>query len=183
MQKQGVKNRWAVAAMAFAVTISAGTALAGSDSPFGDDDNDYEGRIEQKQRSYFGFDLKSGGDKVGGVTAYLKYKCNGFPDGEGLFEAKGDTLPVENKRFDGVVKHTVKNQTMRGGEVPKTITVIYDVKGELKSGGEASGTIEGNLKAKFAGGDSAKCKATSDGKWKATKGKDIDAPLPPIVKP
>ena len=69
MGKQGTHIRWTAAVIAFAVAISAGAALAGGTAPFGDDDNDFEGRVEKNEDTYFGFDLKSNGDKVAGISA------------------------------------------------------------------------------------------------------------------
>ena len=67
---------------------------------------------------------------------------------------------------------------MRRGGDPKSFEFSFDVSGELRNGGKAKGTIESKLDINLTGGDTAKCKAKDDGKWKAEKGADLDAPDP-----
>jgi len=178
MGKQRTPRRW-TAVTAFVIAISAGTALAGPpSSPFGDDENDFEGRVDKNEDTYFGFDLKSNGDKVAGVSAYLSYRCKDAKDGSALFEANdGKTLKMKGGEFSGTVEGKYRSGDMRGGD-PKSFEFSYDVSGELLNGGKAKGKIESKLKINFTGGGSAKCNAKDDGKWKAEKGADLDAPDP-----
>jgi hypothetical protein len=178
MGKQATPSRWPAAVIAFAIAISAGTALAGAITPFGDDENDFEGRVERNKDTYFGFDLKSDGDKVAGVSAYLSYRCKDSMDGAALFEANdGKTLKVKGGEFSGTVEGKYRATDMRGAE-PRSFEFSYDVSGELLDGGKAKGSIESRLRVNFIGGDSARCEAKDDGDWKAEKGADIDAPTP-----
>lgn len=172
----------AIATAAAVTTIlGASTALAGQSSP-GDDDNDYEGRVEKSDQTYFGFDTNGKETKVTDVAAYLSYKCNNYPNGSGLFEVKGDA-PIDNDKFSGVFEGKFKPTQMRSGPTPtpivKSATTTYDVSGKLGKGGDADGKIEATVEFKLEGGGKGSCKAKNDGKWQAKRGKDIDAPLTP----
>lgn len=135
------------------VAATAGIAVAGD---LNDDDNDYEGRVNQNEETYFGFDLSPNGKRVSGITAYLHYNCGG-KQGNLIVETDGELKVDEDGKFSGKTKGQSK------------IDVTYKTTGKLRGGGKARGTI----KASGALGDT-KCKSPNDGDWSAKEGRDID---------
>ncbi|MDQ2675980.1 MAG: hypothetical protein M3Y34_04160 [Actinomycetota bacterium] len=142
-------------ALALIVLAGAGVASAGPTS--NDDDNDYEGRVEGNQNTYFGFDLSANGNRVNGITASLRYVCESGKSGTLLVESDGG-LRVIDGEFSGKTFAESK------------LDLTYRTTGQLKPDGMAKGT----LKAKGVFGATDKCRAVNDGEWKAKKGRDID---------
>ena len=142
-----------------AATVALGTGVATAGLP-NDDDNDYEGRIEKNEETYFGFDLSNNGKRVSGITAHVHYNCEG-KQGSLLIETEGE-LEVEHGKFSGKTKGESK------------VDATYITEGRLIDGGKAKGTVE--IKGRF--GANTKCKATNDGDWRAKQGRDID-----VLKP
>ena len=151
MRTAGLTTLVAVAA------LSAATAIAAAPN---DDDNDFEGRIDKSEETYFGFDLSNNGKKVTGVTAYLRYQCEG-KSGSLLIETEGE-LKVEDGRFSGKTKGESK------------VDATYKTEGKLSNNGTAKGTI----KATGVFENTFDCRSPNDGVWRAKEGRDID-----VLKP
>lgn len=157
--------------LAVLVTLGSTQAIAGGGTA--DDENDYEGRVEKSDFSYFGFDKQ--GDKVKGFTAYLFYQCdngNYFP---AMNETKG-ALKLDGKKFSGKLD---LDFAKRRGSLPTSAT--YKITGKLGKNGTAKGTVEGETRyapIRARGSNPGKC-FTGKLDWKAKKGVDIDAP--PLV--
>ena len=147
--------------ISLALIAMAGAGVASAGPTSNDDDNDYEGRIDERNKTYFGFDLSANGNRVNGITAFLHYVCEGGKSGNLLLETDGG-LRVRDDEFSG--KTSGQNK----------LDVTYTTTGRLGADGRASGS----LKAKGVLEGVAKCRATNDGDWKAKEGRDIDAPGP-----
>ena len=144
-----------LATLAAAAALSAATAIAAAPN---DDDNDFEGRINKSEETYFGFDLSNNGKKVTGVTAYLRYQCQG-KGGSLLIETEGE-LKVEDGKFSGKTNGESK------------LDVTYKTEGKLRNDGTAKGTI----KATAVFNNTFDCRSPNDGEWRAKEGRDIDVP-------
>ena len=118
-------------------------------SPSGDDENDYEGLVDNNDDHYFGFDLNDSKTKVKGITARLGYACDNDDLVITLVEADGSLKLNDARRFSGVV-------TFRENPNNK---VQYEVRGKLKKQGNAEGTIKGTYEDPFY---DTPCKAGED---------------------
>lgn len=155
-------RRALLAGLAAAFALSAGVAVAGGGLP-NDDDNDYEGRIEKNEETYFGFDLSNDGKRVSGITAQVHYQCESGKNGTLLVESDGG-LKVKDGKFSG-----------KTSAESKLDPLTYTTSGTLGEDGKAKGTF----KAKGFLGGSDPCRADNDGDWKAKEGRDIDVILMP----
>lgn len=128
-------RRLAAAALMVAalLVVSAPAASAGSV------DNEYQGRVERTEGTFFGFDLakKNGKTRVTNIGALLNYNCAGDGGGRGGAIAKG-SLKVEKRKFAG--KLEIDNSVRSGKRASPPGT--YDITGRLGKHGKASGTID-----------------------------------------
>jgi len=139
--------------------LAAVPAQAGVSS--GDDENDYEGLVDNNDDHYFGFDVNASKTKVKGITARLGYACDNDDLVITLVEADGSLRLNDARRFSGVV-------TFRENPNNK---VKYEVRGKLKKQGNAEGTLKGTFEDPFY---DTPCEANED-PWRAKRGADLDA--------
>jgi hypothetical protein len=151
-------------AVAALIAVCAPAASAGID-------NEYQGRVERTDGTYFGFDLahKHGTTRVKRVIALLNYSCAGGSGGRAPALARG-SLKVEKGAFAGKLQLDTSSRAARGGISRGS----YTVTGELRKHGKASGTIDAvvfttNVRARRG---SIRC-YTGRLDWKATKGATV----------
>ena len=146
-------------ALSFAFVFGAAPAIAGVSS--GDDDNDYEGRVDKNDDLYFGFDLNGDKSKVKGITAKLGYACENDDLVITLVETDGSLNLTDSGRFNGEMTYR---------ENPNN-KVHYRVEGKLRKQGRARGTLKGTYEDPFY---ETPCR-TGEVDWRAKRGADIDA--------
>jgi len=139
--------------------LAAVPAQAGVSS--GDDENDYEGLVDNNDDHYFGFDVNDSKTKVKGITARLAYGCDNDDLVITLVEADGSLRLNDAHRFSGVV-------TYRQNPNNK---VQYRVRGKLKKQGNAEGTLKGTFEEPSY---DSPCTA-GEAAWRAKRGADLDA--------
>jgi hypothetical protein len=162
----------ALIATATAATLLLAVPAQAGIPPSGDDDNDYEGRAEESQNTYFGFD--KAGNKVSGITAYLHYECQENSGGQALQETQG-SLRVRNGKFAG--KTTRSFASTKHG--PPDTVVTYKTTGKLLPGGKAKGTIDAEIDfpQTMRRGNGTNTCFSGKLNWKAKSGADLDAPI------
>jgi hypothetical protein len=111
-------------------------------------ENEYSGTVKGNHQNYFGFDVE--GKKAVSIGASLYYPgdCGGAP----YAYQSDESLKIRHKRFKG----TVSGAT--------TYDYEYKLRGRLKPGGKASGTITAKL-----GGTGLSCTYPKS-RWTAAKG-------------
>ena len=167
----------ALGALAIGVPANAGFGPAQLD-------NEFEGRVERDQTTYFGFNLKSkqGEQKVAKVTARLRYTCDDGEAGPASARVRGKLL-VHDQRFAGTLRRTAdfvkaRGLVARGGSPGK---IRYRVRGKLATKRKAKGTIDAEIRfravAPTRGGQLVRC-YTGEVDWKAKRGADVEPGIP-----
>lgn len=149
------KGKLTIATLVASVALGAVPAAAGVQT--GDDENEYEGRVEKNSNTYFGLDRS--GDRVEGFTARILYDCEQGPL-RLLVQSKGD-LRVEDKRFAGKLP-------IDGGP-NNSATGNYRLRGRFGADGKVEGTIDAEV---FFGTERCYSGRLD---WTARKGVDLDA--------
>jgi len=121
-----------------AFTLVFGVAIAIAGISHGDDENDYEGKIQNINGTYFGFDLNNSKTKVKGITGYVGFECDNNDVVYTLVEADGSL------NLDGANQFSGKVERVEGD-----LRVKYDVKGGLVPGGKAKGRLKGTYEDPF----------------------------------
>lgn len=154
----------ALAAFSFACVAQAGSLA----------ENQYEGRVEKTQATYFGFDIKRDGavKRVAKVAAYMPYHCRGESESARLYgEAKGSLRVKRNGSFSG--KLDVKDVLLRGTSIGGT----YEIDGKLGKAGKAKGRIDAHIASHDTKRRISGLKCYSGGlDWKARKGAEVGLP-------
>ncbi len=150
-------RRSLTAMLIFACAFSVSIAFAGMPN---DDENEYEGRIENTSGTYFGFDLNASKTKVKGITARVGHACENDDLVIVLAEADGDLSLNGARRFSGNVSNSDPDYKVK-----------YHVEGKLRNHGRARGILRGSYK------DDSYETPCRTGKvhWRAKRGADIDA--------
>jgi hypothetical protein len=152
----------ALAAFSFACVAQAGSLA----------ENQYEGRIEKTQATYFGFDIKKDGGvrRVAKVAAYVPYHCRGNGESARLYgEAKGSLRVNQDGTFSG--KLDVTDVLLRGTSIRGT----YEIDGELGKAGKAKGRIDARLASHDTKRGLSGLKCYSGGlDWKAKRGAEVE---------
>lgn len=151
-------RRTALALVTAITILGVPPALAGVGSS--DDDSDYEGRIENMNGTYFGFDLNASKTKVKEITARVDYACDNDDLVIVLVKARGALNLNDARRFSGQVADR---------ENPNN-KVVFNVEGTLREQGKARGTLRGKYEDPFY---DTPCR-TGEVDWRARRGADVE---------
>jgi hypothetical protein len=154
----GLVHRGTLVAGLAAALVAVAPAQAGVSS--GDDENEYEGRIDGIDGYYFGFDLNDAKTKAKGITARVGYECDNDDLVVTLVEANGQLNVNDAGEFNGKVSYK---------EGPNS-GVEYRVRGSLGNKGKASGTLKGKYEDPFY---DTPCR-TGRVDWRARRGADVE---------